>query len=92
MANNADLVKALRNLVNSCESQELADGSNIDTCEAHAILGDFDAAAEEVDHGTDHDVPEDDDKPHYISDGSSYRGGYRTFRDGSYREDFRSDC
>lgn len=109
---------ALRNLVDRCDTTELADGSNIDTVEGHAALGDFEAAFEELehcrecsadlrteshfpncaaddseeDHGSAADVPENDDQPTYISDGSSYKAGYRTFRDGSYREDFRSDC
>ena len=40
---NDDLVAALRTLVNRCDGAEgvRADGSNIDTAAAHAVLGDF---------------------------------------------------
>lgn len=48
---------------------------------------------DDVDHGDSHDFDNiDRDNDFGASDGSSYSGGYRTFSDGSYREDFRSDC
>ena len=31
-------------------------------------------------------------RPHKHEDTGRYSNGYRVFRDGSYREDFRSDC
>jgi hypothetical protein len=34
--------KVLRRLVEACDTYELADGSSIDTRDAHALLGDFD--------------------------------------------------